>query len=262
MVRRGLVAASDGLELDQAPYGPIEIWRDGKPKPYGAALSAVAPLDPIGVPAWLSTAADQEPEPVPPIRPSSALGAADRITRPGDGPFAPDARLRGTLIHALLERLPGVPAERWPALANAYVAARAPRFDAAKQDRIVRDTLRVLTDAALAPLFGPGSRAEAPIAGWVATGSGDVPVSGQIDRLTVLDGQVLLADFKTTARPPPPEEPAPQAYVAQLALFRALLAEIYPDRNVRAFLVWTSGPLIRELSGEELDAALRLIQAA
>jgi ATP-dependent helicase/nuclease subunit A len=50
--------------------------------------------------------------------------------------------------------------------------------------------------------------------------------------------------------------------VAQLALYRALLAEIYPDRNVRAFLVWTSGPLIRELSGQELDAALRLIRAA
>jgi ATP-dependent helicase/nuclease subunit A len=222
----------------------------------------VALLDPIDVPAWLSAPADHEPEPVPPLRPSSALGAADRRTRPGDGPFAPDARLRGTLIHALLERLPGVPADRWSALARAYVAARAPRFDAGKQDGIVRDTLRVLTDEALAPLFGQGSRAEAPVAGWVATQGGLVPVSGQIDRLAVRETEVLLADFKTTARPPSLDEPAPQAYVAQLALYRALLSEIYPDRPVRAFLVWTSGPLIRELSTQELDAALLLVNAA
>ena len=114
MVRRGLVASAGGLELDEAPYGPIEIWRDGKPKPRAAAESAVALLDPIDVPSWLSAPADHEPEPVPPLRPSSALGAADRITRPGDGPFAPDARLRGTLIHALLERLPGVPPSAGP----------------------------------------------------------------------------------------------------------------------------------------------------
>ena len=119
-----------------------------------------------------------------------------------------------------------------------------------------------MTDEALAPLFGPGSRAEAPVAGWVETHGGLVPVSGQIDRLAVLETEILLADFKTTARPPSLDEPAPQAYVAQLALYRALLAEIYPDRPVRAFLVWTSGPLIRELSTQELDAALLLVNAA
>jgi ATP-dependent helicase/nuclease subunit A len=261
MVRRSLVEKTGGLELDEAPYGPIEIWRDGIAKPRAAAESAVVPLDRVQVPDWLTAAAEPEPEAVPPIRPSSAIGAADRTTRPGDGPFAPEARLRGTLIHALLERLPGVHADRWAAVAQAYVAARAPRFDASKQARIVNDTLRVLTDHALGPLFGPGSRAEAPVAGWIATQSGVVPVSGQIDRLAVLDHEVLLADFKTTARPPSLDEPAPQAYVAQLALYQALLSEIYPDRPVRAFLVWTSGPLVREMSKDELDAALTEIKA-
>ena len=53
------------------------------------------------------------------------------MTRPGDGPYAPEARLRGTLVHALLERLPALPPERSAtALARAYVKARAPRLDA------------------------------------------------------------------------------------------------------------------------------------
>jgi ATP-dependent helicase/nuclease subunit A len=40
-----------------------------------------------------------------------------------------------------------------------------------------------------------------------------------------------------------------------------LLAEIYPDKPVRAFLVWTAGPVVRELSAEALDAALGAINA-
>jgi ATP-dependent helicase/nuclease subunit A len=261
MIRSALVSSVDGLERNEAPYGPIEIWRDGKPKPRAAADSAVVSLQPIEVPAWLTRPVGTEPEPAPPIRPSSALGAADRITRPGDGPFAPEARLRGTLVHALLERLPEVPADRWTALAAAYVAARAPRLDAPSQDRIVADTLRVLTHADLAPLFGPGSRAEAPIAGRLVTESGPVPVSGQIDRLAVLDREILVADFKTTARPPRADGPVPASFVAQLALYRALLAEIYPDKRVRAFVVWTSGPTIRELSDRDLSSAVALIKA-
>jgi ATP-dependent helicase/nuclease subunit A len=50
--------------------------------------------------------------------------------------------------------------------------------------------------------------------------------------------------------------------VAQLALYRALLADIYPDRPVRPFLIWTAGPQVRELGEAELAAALELIKAA
>jgi ATP-dependent helicase/nuclease subunit A len=87
-------------------------------------------------------------------------------------------------------------------------------------------------------------------------------ISGQIDRLAVLDGEVLVADFKTTARPPKPGQAPPQPYVAQLALYRTLLAEIYPGRRIRTFLIWTSGPVIHELLEPELESALSLIKAA
>jgi ATP-dependent helicase/nuclease subunit A len=263
MIRRGLVAKAGGLELDEAPYGPVSIWRDGAPLARTlAAESDVAPLDPIDVPEWLTLPVPSEPEPLPPIRPSSALGAADRMARPGDGPYAPEARLRGTLVHALLERLPALAPEHRDPMARAYVRARAPRLRADLSQSIVANALGVLDHPDLSPLFGPGSRAEAPIAGQVATAEGDIPVSGQIDRLAVLEREVLVADFKTTARPPRPGQPPPQAYVAQLALYRTLLQEIYPDKRVRTFLIWTSGPVIHELMEPELESALTLIKAA
>jgi ATP-dependent helicase/nuclease subunit A len=120
----------------------------------------------------------------------------------------------------------------------------------------------VLAHEALAPVFGPGSRAEAAIAGQVRLGGRNEPVSGQIDRLVILDDEILIADYKTTARPPRAGERAPPGYVAQLALYRALLAELYPARRVRAFLIWTSGPLVRELRNDELEGALSAVKAA
>ncbi|MFX5237434.1 PD-(D/E)XK nuclease family protein, partial [Acinetobacter baumannii] len=64
-------------------------------------------------------------------------------------------------------------------------------------------------------------------------------VSGQIDRLVVTDHEVLIVDFKTNHAPPAAEEQAPKGYVRQLALYRAVLGKLYPQRPVRAALLWT-----------------------
>jgi ATP-dependent helicase/nuclease subunit A len=198
------------------------------------------------------------------LRPSGALAAADRPARPADGPFAREARLRGSLVHALLERLPGVERARREAAAHAFVHARAPRLPGERRADIVADALRVLDHPDLADAFAPGSRAEVPIAGRVhLPGLPDAaPVSGQIDRLVVTDDEVLVLDFKTSSRAPDPDAALPRPYVLQLALYRALLAEIYPGRTIRAFLVWTAGPLVREVSADRLDDALALVGAA
>ncbi|ANY78744.1 double-strand break repair helicase AddA [Microvirga ossetica] len=263
MIRHGLVAKAGGLERDEAPYGEIAVWREGSPLARPLAAEAdVPPLDPIAVPDWLTTMVLPEPEPLPPIRPSSALGAADRMTRPGDGPYAPEARLRGTLVHALLERLPALSPEHRESMARAYVKARAPRLPMELRESVLANALAVLDHPDLKPLFGKGSRAEAPIAGRVLTAEGAIMVSGQIDRLAVLESDVLVADFKTTARPPKAGQPPPRSYVAQLALYRMLLAEIYPGKRIRTFLIWTSGPVIHELMEPDLESALTLIKAA
>jgi ATP-dependent helicase/nuclease subunit A len=261
MIRCGLVATMRGLILREAPYGPVEVWHDGEHPSKAAPLAERAPAGPLELPAWLLRLAKPEPEPLPPLRPSSALGAADWTPRSPEGRFDPDARLRGALVHALLERLPGVAAERRAAVAQAYLEARAPRLDQPSRARLVRDAFDVLAHEALAPLFGPGARAEAAIVGRIRIGAENTPVSGQIDRFVVVGGEVLVADFKTP-RPPRSDEPAPHAYVAQLALYGALMREIYPAHRVRAFLVWTAGPLVRELTQDEMDAALAQVKAA
>jgi ATP-dependent helicase/nuclease subunit A len=141
------------------------------------------------------------------------------------------------------------------------VRARAPRLDAGKREALGADALAVLRHEALAELFGPSSRPEVAITGRVGHAGEERPVSGRIDRLAVLADEVLLADFKSTAGVPRPEEALPTAYAAQLALYRELLREIYPGRRVRAFLIWTAGPSIQELPEGELRRALDLVTA-
>jgi ATP-dependent helicase/nuclease subunit A len=42
-----------------------------------------------------------------------------------------------------------------------------------------------------------------------------------------------------------------------MAVYRGLLAQLYPDRPVRCALLWTDGPFLMELPTDRLDAALK-----
>jgi ATP-dependent helicase/nuclease subunit A len=117
----------------------------------------------------------------------------------------------------------------------------------------------VLEDKRFYELYGPGSRAEVPIVGRLILGGETVRVSGQIDRLVVTQASILIADFKTNRPAPHRIEDVPPSYVRQLALYRAVLAKLYPDKPVHAALIWTEVPDFIELSSEALDAALARI---
>ncbi len=87
-------------------------------------------------------------------------------------------------------------------------------------------------------------------------------VSGQIDRLAVTQDAVLIGDFKTNRPAPRRIEDVPPAYVIQLALYRAVLAKLYPGKPVRAALIWTEVPDLMELSAKAMDAALAHVTPA
>ena len=121
---------------------------------------------------------------------------------------------------------------------------------------------RVLDDPRFCELFLPGSRAEVPLVGRLPGANGTTAVSGQVDRLVVTDAAILLADYKTNQPAPRRIEDVPKAYVAQLALYRAVLRRLYPDKAVRAALVWTDVPDLMEVPAAALDAALAALTSA
>jgi ATP-dependent helicase/nuclease subunit A len=123
---------------------------------------------------------------------------------------------------------------------------------------LLRKVLLLIASKDFAEVFAPGSRAEVPIVGKINEA---LSVSGQVDRLSITQSAVLIADFKTNRMPSRIDE-VPKAYVRQLAAYRAVLQRLYPDRPVRAALIWTEGPDLMELSADLLDRALAIHVAA
>ncbi len=122
--------------------------------------------------------------------------------------------------------------------------------------------LGLIGDRRFAAVFGHASRAEVPIVGRVAIANrAPAFVSGQIDRLVVTPDEILIVDFKTNQAPPRTAAEAPQTYVRQLALYRALLGKLYPQRRLRAALLWTETTELMEISAPALDAELASLGA-
>jgi ATP-dependent helicase/nuclease subunit A len=167
------------------------------------------------------------------------------------------ALARGRLVHRLLQALPGIPPERREAAARRYLERNAADFAPDEREALIAQVLGVLSVPRFAALFAPGSRGEVPIVGRV-TQDGKRPriVNGQVDRLAVTPEAVLIADYKTDS---PAPRTVPPGYVAQLALYRAVLAKLYPGRSVRAAVLWTEVPDLVELSPEDLDRAFAAV---
>jgi ATP-dependent helicase/nuclease subunit A len=51
-----------------------------------------------------------------------------------------------------------------------------------------------------------------------------------------------------------------EAYVAQMAAYRAVLSQRWPNRPIRCLLVWTDGPLLMEIPPADLGRALSRLQ--
>ena len=165
-------------------------------------------------------------------------------------------------MHRLLQSLPDLaPSQRHDAAAS-YLARAAEDWSAAEQTALTSQLLALIDDPRFAAVFAPGSRAEVAIAGRLKQNGRTLLVSGQIDRLVVRPDAVLIVDYKTNHAPPRSAADAPQPYVRQLALYRAVLAKLYPGRAVRAALLWTELPEIMELSASALDAGLTSVISA
>jgi ATP-dependent helicase/nuclease subunit A len=196
------------------------------------------------------------------LTPSAAVGAREGAGQlpeidPADRYAAARGdreRRRGILIHRLLERLPARPAEERAAAARRWLDVRGADFDAAERAAIAEEVAAVLAEPAFAAIFGPRARAEVAIVGRLGDGHGEtIEVSGRIDRLVDLGDEVWVVDFKSDRIAGAAEIPA--HHVAQTALYRRLLAPLFPEKRIRAFLLWTTAARLDEIAAERLDRA-------
>jgi ATP-dependent helicase/nuclease subunit A len=170
--------------------------------------------------------------------------AASFAPSQGTATATPDAAFaRGRIIHRLLQSLPDIaPERRGEALAR-FLAP--PRFDltGAERDEIAAEVTKLLNDETFAALFAPDSLAEAPLTGRLD----EINVFRQVDRLCLRGDEVWIVDYKTNRPPPERVEEIPAAYRQQLSEYRFLINQIYHDKKVRCFLLWTYAPRLMEI---------------
>jgi ATP-dependent helicase/nuclease subunit A len=210
------------------------------------------------LPSWLRESVPAEAPRSAPLSPSAAFdedigSMAQAGASPADRQRALD---RGRIVHRLMQSLPDIPVARREDAAVAYLVKAAVDFSETEQAEIARQVAAILGEPKFAGVFAPGSRAEVPIVGRIARVDAEpFRVSGQVDRLIVTDDAVLVADYKTD-RVVPQALDEVQPYITQLALYRAVLARIYPAKTVRAALLFTNGPVLLEVPAAAMNGAL------
>lgn len=205
------------------------------------------------LPDWIAATAPNEPISPRLIRPSEAVG----IDPPTFSPRGNSRFRRGLLVHELLARLPEIAPPKRRELALRYAMTKG----AKDADALVDETLAVLNDPAFAAAFAPGSQAEAGLVAELPELGAHARVNGRIDRLAVTDREVLILDFKTNRPAPKFEAQVPEVYLAQMALYRAAAARIFPQKRIVCGLVFTDGPRLLQLSDVVLDAQMASMAA-
>jgi ATP-dependent helicase/nuclease subunit A len=269
-VRDWYGAAKDAFEdaglaphVRQVVEGDLTFTRFGEdplrmPRERGEGLTA-ADLTRGRLPAWISRPAPAEPASARFASPSSV---AETERGPAPSPLAAVGGLgrfrRGELIHRLLQLLPDVPAAERPPAATRLLSHEPGLTDDQRAEMAVA-ALSVLTDPRFSEVFGPGSRAEVALAGIAGRLPTGMAASGRMDRIVVMEDRVLVIDFKTNRPAPARVEDADFAYIAQLAIYRAVLSQVFPGRRIEAALVWTDGPNLMPVPENLMDQALARI---
>ncbi len=234
-----ILEGKEEIERQPNPFGEgfageCLIYRRGSAR--GPAQDRAPPAPQAKpLPEWIGRPAPKETAPRPHApsalgAPSDDDGGEERLEafrmRAAKGE---QAYRRGLMLHRLLEHLPGLPRARWQEAARRLF----PKEEPEQLAELVAEASQILDHPELRPVFAPNAFVEQEIAGEV---DGE-PVQGRIDRFAVTADGVVLVDFKS--HHDPPDRPPP-AVVAQIRTYGRLLQHLYPDRKVRAAVVWTA----------------------
>jgi len=195
----------------------------------------------VDVPGWARTAAPPEARPPRPLAPSAIAEDNEAAPPPSEAQRA--AAERGTLVHQLLERLADIRVEDRHSAALWWLERSAGVNSEERRQEIADTVCAVLSDGRFSALFGPGSLPEAPLAATLPDGR---VVAGTVDRLLIEPNRISVIDFKT-GRVPETDGMIPASHRAQMSAYTEALRVIFPERDVRAALLYTGGPRLFEL---------------
>jgi len=240
---------------------------------FGSALTYGGEADPVNeiyktsskaakpFPPWISETVKGEGKSRRQVTPSHLLAPPPHRDMPVRSPLTQAAEtrfMRGNLIHKLLEILPEFETGKRVDIAEKMLSTYK-ALSLEQKDQIISEVFAVLGAPEFAEIFAKGSRAEISLAGSAKGLPADLYLNAQIDRISVTDDKVFIVDYKSNRPPPLTQEGVADIYWGQMAAYRELAKEIYPNHNIICALLWTDGPRLMVLDDKRLDAALTQI---
>lgn len=211
-------------------------------RPLPPEISLPRPFSPSGAAALV--------DPKPEMADTSASPVLSDDPQPGH------AVERGIAIHRLLQSLPDMAAEKREPAAARYLQRHGASWREHQRQAVLNSVMQILADPRFAGVFAEGSRAEVAVAGHLVVAGSARAVSGKIDRLAINDTEVLIVDYKTNRVPPRDLDNVPPGYVAQIAVYSALIRQIYPNHKVTAGLLFTETPQMLNIPESVMEEAL------
>lgn len=267
MVLRGLREGESGRangRLDEQTMSDgfkVYNWLIDNPLRKDVPFGAVKRTDTIVIakPDWLYQSVSTEILPPKPLTPSGVLKLLDIGNELNFSSEAGSnlALQKGNAVHRLLQVLPDVEVSRRGAMIDTFFAGQ--NLNENLQADIKDNVLKIISMPDLHEIFESNSRAEVSLCGQIKLGENIHLVRGQIDRLMVNDEKIIIADYKTNKNVPSDINSVSKTYIAQLTLYRELIANIYPNREVICLLVWTQNASVIRIPNDVLDRQLALL---
>ncbi|MCB1557352.1 MAG: double-strand break repair helicase AddA [Alphaproteobacteria bacterium] len=212
----------------------LRTWETQQKRSIGPIHRNGQSTEATSIPAYLFCASDTEEQDRRFIRPS-LIGRGDPAISPLEQ--AENFRFeRGILTHKLFEFLPDILPERRESAAYRFLEKNGSTLPEKTRAEIAKEVLNVMNSSDFAKVFGKDSLAEVSVTGEIAQGK---ILSGQIDRLVVLEDRILIVDFKTNRPSPLSAEQIPEEYKNQLRAYKSAISKIYTDKPIHCALLWT-----------------------
>lgn len=232
-------SAAEGATRAGNYYGGTDF---GRAPPYSAPPPTPAELPPLD-PALTRPLADGTGDGF--LRPSA--GDADASLAP---PIDREGAARGLALHRMLERL--TRDEPRARIERTLREELGTHLDAADFASWFREACAVIDDARFRDWFDPRRYQTAHNELPLLFRAGERDVYGIVDRVVIRDDEIAVLDYKTHTGVDSDNVLLHAArHRDQLALYKTGVAELWPTRRVRAWLIFTAGGRALELLDDQ-----------
>ncbi|MEE9388168.1 MAG: double-strand break repair helicase AddA [Paracoccaceae bacterium] len=252
-IEQGMAAA--GADQSVTPTGAgmrlqHGVWQVAAPQ-NDAAPTPVK----IELPHWAQVQAQAPEKAIPPLSPT-ALGGEKSLAAPALSVPGVTGAEHGVQLHLLLEHLPAHPQKMWPQLACQLIQGMTGNSDASNHQALLSEASALITNPDFSDIFSPDALAEVDFTAFLG-GHNGTRMRGTIDRLLVLDGRVLIIDFKSNQAIPTDAADVPTGILRQMAAYLEAGEQIFPGHDIELAILWTACAKLMPLPHDIVRASLQ-----